>query len=149
MLFTCKSKILLLLALLVVAAAAPSTSFGEAPVEAVSGRVNPHVEDGDCTACHLIPVKELKGFFTAGAEKRKLRGDFVAVCLQCHGVGFGHGVGKKPELNREDLPLDNDGRITCAITCHNMHLKKSLTPQQGHYHLRLPSERLCVSCHDK
>lgn len=139
-----KKNVPLLLALLTIA---PSVFAAPSPV--TPKHINPHGEGGDCSLCHLLSAKELSRLTAADAAKRRLRADFVAVCLQCHGVGFGHGVGKKPDMNRESLPLDKDGKITCAVTCHNMHLKDPLSPHQDRYHLRLPSERLCVSCHDK
>lgn len=133
----------MLLSLALCAAAA------ETPVPAASKGVNPHGATGNCEVCHVLPEKKLKGFFTWESEKRKLRADLVALCTECHGVGFGHGVGQKPAMNREKLPLDKDGTITCAVTCHNMHQKAPADPHQEHYHLRLPVDRLCSSCHDK
>lgn len=122
---------------------------GESGVTASPGKANPHHGDGGCGACHVASEAELKSFFTSDGKKRSLRADLVAVCRQCHGVGFGHGVGKKPELNRASLPLAADGTITCAVTCHDMHLPDVSDRHQNRYHLRLPIERLCVSCHNK
>ncbi len=97
----------------------------------------------------MLPEAKLKSLSVPVSNKQSLRADLVAVCRKCHGVGFGHGVGKKPDMNRESLPLGTDGTITCAITCHNMHLKDATDWHQKRYHLRLPIGKLCISCHNK
>lgn len=112
-------------------------------------RVSPHGSKGSCSSCHLTAESELVADHLPLNEKRIMRNGTNGVCLQCHGIEFGHGVGKKPEMNRKALPLDGSGLITCAITCHNMHVAAMDNHHQKTYHLRLPVEELCFSCHDR
>ena len=109
-------------------------------------KINPHAGDGHCQVCHVLPQEDLQSWFTFTSSKKKLIKDFNELCRQCHGVKFGHGVGKVPKMNREGLPLDSNGLIACAITCHNMHVI-SEDSAQNEKHLRLPIVRLCISCH--
>ncbi|MDD2854507.1 MAG: cytochrome c3 family protein, partial [Desulfuromonadaceae bacterium] len=79
------------------------------------------------------------------------------ICLGCHliepeepgtlGVGKGHATGKKPSYNFKNLPLESDGTINCATTCHNLHVSKDDNPQLYQNRLRMNSNELCVSCH--
>lgn len=109
---------------------------------------SPHNDSGECTICHVYPAETLRGWFVLGSTRKKLKNDLVEVCRKCHGSGFGHGTGKKTAVNHGGLPLDDRGEITCATTCHDMHVK-SEDPKQTFYHLRLPFDALCVSCHDE
>lgn len=122
-------------------------------------RASPHSDAGDCTICHVAPVNKLRGWFVSGSTKRELKENPNQLCQQCHtieptheggtlGVGFGHATGKKSAINRDNLPLASDGTITCATTCHNMHVTSD-DRQQQLKHLRLPVNSLCVSCHDR
>lgn len=56
---------------------------------------SPHGDSGDCSLCHVAPVEKLQGWFVFPATKRQLVTDPTTVCQKCHGVSFGHGVGKK------------------------------------------------------
>ncbi len=109
-------------------------------------KLNPHHIEGHCEVCHALTQDDLESWFTFTSSKKKLVKGFNEVCRQCHGVKFGHGVGKVPKMNRENLPLDPDGLIACAVTCHNMHIK-SEDSVQNEKHLRFPADRLCLSCH--
>lgn len=109
---------------------------------------NPHGPDGDCSICHVAPVSKLRGWFVFPSTKRQMKADPNTLCRQCHGVSFGHGVGKKPAMNRDDLPLSADGTINCALTCHDMHISNVDDPSQQRLHLRFPNTKLCQSCHD-
>lgn len=109
---------------------------------------SPHTDSGDCTICHVYPAETLRGWFVLGSTKRLLKDDLVEVCSKCHGSGFGHAIGKKTTINHSGLPLNGKSEITCATTCHNMHVK-SEDQKQTFYHLRLPFDALCVSCHDE
>jgi hypothetical protein len=111
-------------------------------------KASPHGVSGACHFCHVESEDTLNGWFVLPSTKKKLTLDYVAVCRQCHGVDFGHGVGRVPKLNREELPLDNNGKIACAITCHDMHVK-STDSIQSRYFLRLKGGGLCLSCHNK
>lgn len=122
---------------------------GRAAQDTPNTEANPHEDSEHCGVCHVISKEKLEGFFTSKTLKRQLRADHVALCRQCHGIGFGHGVGKKPDMNRERLPLADDGTITCATTCHSMHVKNPSDHEQEHYHLRLPVATICFSCHEK
>lgn len=109
---------------------------------------SPHNDNGDCTICHAYPAETLRGWFVLGSTKRKLKDGPTDLCLKCHGSGFGHAIGKKTAVNHGDLPLDEKGEITCAITCHEMHVRTE-DQKQKYYHLRMPFDSLCISCHDK
>jgi len=125
------------------------SGMGRADYAAFNTDYNPHISPESCEVCHLLPKEKLGGFFTSKALKRQFRTDLVNLCRQCHGMGFGHGVGMKPDMNREGLPLADNGTITCATTCHAMHIKNPADHEQEHYHLRLPMAKLCFSCHEK
>lgn len=120
---------------------------------------NPHSDTGDCATCHVASSEKLRGWFVFGATKKEMKADLNQICQRCHKVqpnhadglavvGTGHAIGRKPAVNHENLPLASDGTITCAITCHNMHVTSDDRHQQLK-HLRLPVNSLCVSCHDK
>lgn len=119
-------------------------------VELAEKRPSPHGVEGSCQVCHVESEDRLNrwSLFSFGVDKKKLSLDFNDVCRQCHGMAFGHGVGKTPRLNRGELPLDKDGKIACAVTCHNMHIQTD-DHTQNRYHLRLKNPDLCLSCHDK
>lgn len=124
------------------------TTFGADEVFLPKMKVSPHGEDADCSICHVAPEKDLRSWFTFPWTKKKFKLDYNSLCRQCHGVDFGHGVGEKPTLNRDGLPLDANETIACAITCHNMHVS-SEDPVQNRYHLRISRDKLCFSCHNK
>ena len=117
--------------------------------DAAGARSNPHTGVEGCFVCHLRSAAELDQSDVPRSEKLLLRTDAVTLCTNCHGTSFGHGVGRRPAVNREKLPLDRSGFITCAMTCHDMHVKRASEPHQQNFHLRLPVDRLCTSCHDK
>jgi hypothetical protein len=121
-----------------------SEKVGELPLKATS----PHGVDGQCHTCHVESEDSLNSWFTFTSTKKKLILNYNAVCQQCHGLDFGHGVGKKPALNREGLPLDETGKIACAVTCHDIHIRSD-DLSQNRYHLRLKGGALCLSCHNK
>lgn len=121
-----------------------------------NARISPHSDSGDCTICHVAPVGKLRGWFVFGSTKREMKSDLNQLCLQCHtvkaavpgemGIGIGHATGKTLKTNDQNLPLAQDGTITCATTCHNIHVDsddRQLHPKL----LRLPPNVLCVSCH--
>jgi len=129
-----------------------STSISNAGSELVPKDLqgkNPHGDSGECSLCHVSPVDKLRGWFVLPSTKRQLVADPTTICQKCHGLSFGHGVGKKPHMNRSGLPLSADGTINCALTCHDMHIKVVDSDNQQRFHLRLPHTTLCVSCHDK
>lgn len=109
---------------------------------------SPHSGSGDCSLCHVVPAEELSSWFVFTSTKRQLKGGPVEVCQKCHGSGFGHATGRRPAQNHANLPLEDDNTITCAKTCHNMHIRAE-DPKQTFYNLRLPVDSLCISCHDK
>jgi hypothetical protein len=111
----------------------------------------PHSETGKCSVCHVLSAESLRSplvMGSASSSKRQLKYNLNEVCRRCHGSNFGHATGKKTEQNTANLPLGADDTITCATTCHNMHVRSDDFKQQS-YHLRLPFDSLCVSCHDK
>lgn len=114
----------------------------------VNKDINPHLGKGKCGLCHVASEDALDSWFTFSSTKREMKLDLNAVCQQCHGVEFGHGVGKWTKTNRDHLPMDSQGKIACAVTCHNMHGTSS-DSHQNKFHLRAPSMKLCLSCHDR
>lgn len=110
--------------------------------------LNPHTLKGNCDICHSASEKDLNSWFTFSSTKRLMKKDLNMTCQQCHGVEFGHGIGKWTNLNRDNLPMDANGYIACAITCHDMHVKTT-DQHQNKFHLRVPSNKLCLSCHDQ
>lgn len=111
-------------------------------------KLNPHAGKGNCQVCHVETEESLNAWSFFGSAKRRMKADHNAVCMQCHGMEFGHGVGKPPKANVDNLPLDEHGNIACALTCHSMHVKTN-DQSQTYYHLRLPNNRICESCHPK
>lgn len=109
---------------------------------------SPHSDNGDCTLCHVAAPEKLRSWFVFASTKREMKGGPVQVCQTCHGSGFGHATGRTTTINRAKLPLAPDGTITCATTCHQMHIHSD-DPQQTFYRLRLPADSLCLSCHDR
>lgn len=109
---------------------------------------SPHSDSGDCSLCHVAAPEKLRSWFAFTSTKREMKDGPVEVCQKCHGPGFGHATGQTTSLNRAKLPLAADGTITCATTCHQMHIHTD-DPQQTFYQLRLPADALCLSCHDK
>lgn len=128
-----------------------SESFAE------DSRGNPHSDSGDCSVCHVASADKLRSWFAFASTKREMKDGSDQMCLQCHTikpvpedslwVGIGHATGKKPAVNKSNLPLSAAGTITCATTCHNMH-GVSDDRQQQIKHLRLPVNSLCKSCHN-
>lgn len=115
----------------------------------VDEKTNPH-KDENCVVCHMA-TKELLTKEGPGekeiVQRRFMRTDLIDLCVRCHGgpLEYEHSVGVPTKLNKENLPLDPQGNITCATTCHDVHTKK-----QGFAKgmLRLPFNDLCFSCHD-
>lgn len=109
---------------------------------------SPHSNHGDCNLCHLVTAEKLRSWFVFGSTKRRLREGPVEVCRKCHGSEFGHATGRRTAVNTAKLPLAVDDTVTCAMTCHDMHINTE-DSKQTFYHLRLPVDSLCTSCHDK
>ena len=115
---------------------------------------NPHLKR-ECNACHKAPVELLamvekgEGDESDVEEARVLKSDLNGICLGCHEPGKGdHAIGEVPRINKHNLPLGPDGRITCAVTCHNVHTNSD-DPAVINGLLRLHPNELCLSCHDK
>ena len=115
---------------------------------------NPHISENDCANCHsaepTLLLTARKGQVSSAnklySPARLMKYDLNRLCIRCHKGGEGdHAVSLKPEINRHSLPLDKEGRINCATTCHDVH--------PGHKdsrgYLRQPARELCLSCHDK
>lgn len=115
---------------------------------------NPHLKR-KCSACHKAP-DELLLRVEAGegdegdlGEAKALKSDLNGICTGCHEPGKGdHAIGEVPKINIRHLPLDSDGKITCAVTCHDVHTKNIDNPAAKKRLLRLPQTELCLSCHD-
>jgi len=143
-LFALTAGVALLLGLLPLAAVCHA---GDPAARAKYGN-SPHSDSGDCTLCHVARLEKLRSWFAFASTKREMRDGPVEVCQKCHGSGFGHATGSATAVNNAALPLAVDGTITCATTCHQMHIHTD-DPQQTFYRLRLPADSLCLSCHDK
>lgn len=141
-------SILTVFAALVTLTAINSHGAGDPKARDLYG-VSPHNDKGDCGYCHVAPREKLESWLTFASTKRQLKEDLNELCRRCHGVGFGHGVGKKPAMNIANLPLSADGTVNCAMTCHDMHVVSADNPGQQYLHLRIPQVKLCLSCHDK
>jgi hypothetical protein len=141
---------LLLALIILISFSHQSIASGDSGEEQVTKKPSPHGVKGSCQVCHVETEDRLNrwSLFSYGIDKKKLTLDYNALCRQCHGVDFGHGVGKSTKFNKEDLPMDMEGKITCAITCHDMHIKSD-DRTQSRYHLRYEKNRLCLSCHNK
>lgn len=127
------------------------TAFAGDPKARSKFGSTPHSETGKCSICHVLSAESLRSSLvmgTASSSKKQLKYNLNEVCQRCHGSNFGHATGKKTLLNIANLPLGVDDTITCATTCHNMHVRSDDFKQQS-YHLRLSFDSLCVSCHDK
>jgi hypothetical protein len=140
----------LLALIMIISISHQSIASGESGAEQEIKKPSPHGVKGSCQICHVEIEERLNrwSLFSFGIDKKKLTMDYNALCRQCHGIAFGHGVGKISKLNREDLPMDMDGKIACAITCHDMHINSD-DRTQNHYHLRYEKNKLCLSCHNK
>lgn len=114
----------------------------------VDENTNPHI-DQKCQVCHTAPDDLLAKENPADNEIpriRLMRTDLINLCSQCHkaSVENEHTVGVETKLNRQNLPLDHEGKITCAITCHDVHTK---LPGLSRFFLRTDPNSLCFSCH--
>lgn len=125
---------------------------------AEGSKTSPHSDTGNCSICHVASTDKLRSWFAFGSTKREMNDDLNHLCQKCHtvqintaegalGVGVGHATGKKTLINHRNFPLAPDGTITCATTCHDMHVESKDMHQQRK-HLRVPAKELCIACHD-
>lgn len=116
-----------------------------------SSRINPHKTSTFCLNCH--PDTPMK---TGEPMAELLVEDVSNLCNKCHGTGMISGMyhplsplreGMEPP---EELPLDNEGRITCT-TCHeNGHAP--VNPENPKFIRGGPYPAimdLCRKCHDR
>ena len=108
----------------------------------------------ECSTCHKshddLPTKVEKGEGDEPYVEKGglLKSDLNGICLGCHEPGKeDHAIAEVPKVNRHNLPLGPDGRITCAVTCHNVHTNSD-DPAVINGLLRLHPNELCLSCHD-
>ncbi|GAB4442657.1 MAG: cytochrome c3 family protein [bacterium] len=97
----------------------------------------PHFSKDACNVCHV------------SHNGKVLLKDPITLCKDCHPTAHDkdHKVGIKTKLNRANLPLDSNGNIVCAYTCHDMHPKKGSDFENNL--LRTDPDTLCLSCHEK
>jgi len=112
-------------------------------------KTNPH-KDGKCQVCHSAPDEILTKENAAETEliqRKYMRTDLIDLCVQCHKASSEseHRVGVGTNLNKNNLPLDRDSKVTCATTCHDVHTKD---PSLRKNLLRYPPNTLCFSCHN-
>ncbi len=90
----------------------------------------------DCGTCH-------ESHLMGGGVL--LKEPLSGLCIGCHPdrVKADHAVDIVPSMPVEGLPLDKDGRMTCA-TCHDPHGKTGIERM-----LRDWPEELCNRCHKK
>lgn len=88
----------------------------------------------DCGICH---VSHMGGTL--------LKEPLSGLCIGCHSdrVEADHAVDIVPSMDVGGLPLDRDGRMTCA-TCHDPHDGRGMEAM-----LRVEPEELCGLCHKK
>lgn len=117
----------------------------------VDESTDPHREK-KCQVCHIASNEVLAKENALESEiirRKQMRTDLIDLCVQCHrdrsSEGAEHVVGVRTKLNRENLPLDHEGKISCATTCHDMHIKD---PGLMGSLMRHPVNTLCLSCHD-
>lgn len=113
---------------------------------------NPHINSSSCDNCHSAEPVLLLNFRSGkllpkDAPKVKImKYDLNKLCTRCHKKGGkDHAIGLEPEINQSSLPLDEEGKINCAITCHNVHADAAETAAG---YLRQQERKLCLSCHD-
>ncbi len=110
---------------------------------------NPH-KDSNCKVCHLAPAELLTKEKPSASEllqKKQMRTDLTGLCATCHKASLetDHRVGIGTKLNKTPLPLDHQGNLNCATTCHDVHIKD---PALSKKMLRDTFDALCLSCHD-
>ena len=109
-----------------------------------------------CAFCHAADENLLKGVIKgevrgeeALSASRRMKSDLVTTCRTCHrDEGDDHVVGVAPKMNRHDLPLDDEGKMNCATTCHNVHPPDESDEKVKRGLLRISPDKLCFSCHD-
>ncbi len=115
-------------------------------------RSNPHeFTRTDCFYCHVtLPSKG-----TPSEEPLRLTDTVSNMCARCHDMSksISHQVNMKPSdrVNiPRDMPLDADGKMTCA-TCHDIHREyvNPLTGQKTYFLRRdVIGKNFCLSCHN-
>jgi len=115
------------------------------------GQGSPHeFTDSDCFLCHFtLPTQG-----DAAQGRLRLTEPITALCARCHDMtmSVSHKVDFVPPPGFEipgDLPLDEDGRITCN-TCHDVHKpsKNPLTGERTYFLRREPAGKyFCLACH--
>ena len=115
-------------------------------------RSNPHeFAQTDCFYCHFtLPSK-----WTQAEEPLKFTDTVSNMCARCHDMSksISHQVNMKPSdrVNiPRDMPLDADGKMTCA-TCHDIHRAyvNPLTGQKTYFLRRdVIGKNFCLSCHN-
>jgi predicted CXXCH cytochrome family protein len=88
----------------------------------------------DCGTCHVPYMGEML-----------LLEPLSLLCIECHAdrVEADHVVDVVPSMDVVGLPLDKDGRMTCA-TCHDPHDRRGIWAM-----LRDEPKKLCGRCHRK
>lgn len=116
----------------------------------VDEKTDPH-KGQKCQVCHTAPdallIKENPSN-DESVQRKLMRTDLINLCYQCHKASAEneHKVGIKTKLNRQNLPLDHEGKIACAVTCHDMHTTAK-KPDLKRFFLRQDTNSLCFSCH--
>lgn len=119
---------------------------------AIAGRdsgENPHqFSQNDCFSCHFtIPQENDEG-------PLRLTDTISRLCGRCHDMSkeISHQVDMVPTGDIQvpkDMPLDEQGRVTC-ITCHDIHrpYKNPLTDTRTYFLRRdVSGKNFCLACH--
>jgi predicted CXXCH cytochrome family protein len=103
---------------------------------------------GACSACHQDTHHPQWEEWRQSMHARMERHNDEELCLQCHtGAGALEAWGIETAFKEQGDPTPDDG-ITCPV-CHDPHEKKN--PGQLRYPLasNVPSEQLCMKCHNR
>lgn len=115
---------------------------------------NPHINDRyACKSCHFENAPEN---ITREKHAFRFQNDITVLCISCHSSARNHhpvGTFLSEEMidrkKNGNIPLDSEGRTTCA-TCHSNNCDTN-NPHMSlrHYDTKRMEILLCWFCHDK
>ena len=139
-----KTALFILVAVSIVVATTLAIGFRD-------GGGSPHAfTDSDCFLCHFTLPRE------GGNDGEPLRftDSITRLCARCHDMSgvVSHQVEMVPSADVKippDMPLDENGRVTC-VTCHDVHkpYKNPLTGERTYFLRRdVLGKNFCIACH--